>query len=249
MSAKKKKTNKKPADPINSGTGLSEKQEEFARQYICPTPTSVVPKLTEFDKPFNGTRAAIRAGYAEKSARGQATRLLANANIQLYMAELKRPAQEKFKITRERVLQEMASLAFSNVLDFVTVCPQTGQAWIDISKCSREEAAALSKFEVTELPPQKMIEGGEEVMREVLRTKIAFYDKKPVLEMLAKREDLLKPDMVDVNVTGKMDDTDKMEIAKRVAFMLRQAAEEKKKEERANTAKSGPAKAKITDKQ
>lgn len=247
MSAKKKKTNKKPADPINPDTGLSERQEEFARQYICPTPTNIVPKLTDADKPFNATRAAIRAGYSAKTAHSAASRLLKNVKVQLYMAELKRPAQEKFKITRERVLQEMASLAFSNVMDFVTVCPQSGQAWIDISKCSREEAAALSKFEVTELPPQKMVEDGEEVTREVLRTKISMYDKKPVLEMLAKREDLLKPDMVDVNITGRMDDTDKMEIAKRVAFMLRQAAEEKKKEERAKTAKSGPAKAKVTD--
>lgn len=123
----------------------------------------------------------------------------------------------------------MACLAFSNIMDFVQIDEESGQAWIDITKCSREQAAALTQFEVVELPPFKMVENGEEVFREVLRTKIKIADKRPVLEFLAKREGMTQPEKVDVNLTTKVNDDDKMDIAKRVAFMLRDAPKAKGK--------------------
>lgn len=227
MAVKNKKPQKKTPDPINPDTGLSARQEEFYRQYLAPTVTEHVKKLTELDVPFNGTRAAIRAGYAKSGAHVQATRLLKNAKGIAYMAQLQKPALDQFHITQERILQEMACLAFSNIMDFVQIDQETGQAWIDITKCSREQAAALTQFEVTELPPFKMVENGEEVFREVLRTKIKIADKRPVLEFLAKREGMTQPDRVDVNVNSKVNDEDKMDIAKRVAFMLRDATKGK----------------------
>lgn len=239
MSARKKKNEKKTPDDINPETGLSARQEEFARQYICPTPTDHYPKLVKEDVPFNGLRAAIRAGYAQSGAGVQATRLLKNAKIQMFMSKLQKPALDKFKITQERILQEMAALAFSNILDFINIDQQSGQAWIDITKCTREEAAALSAFEVIEMPPVKMVEHGDEVVREVLKTRIKMHDKKPILEMLARREKMLEPDRLEINLNQKLDETDRMEVAKAVAFMLRKAAEDKKKQVR--TAKMGPA--------
>jgi phage terminase small subunit len=242
MATKKKAPQKKTPDPINPDTGLSARQEEFARQYLVPSATQG-NKLQDNDIPFNGTRAAIRAGYAESGAHVTATRLLKNAKVQAYMATLQKPAMEQFNITQERILQEMASLAFSNVLDFIHIDEGSGQAWIDITKCSRDQAAALSAFEVIELPPMKMVENGEEVTREVLKYKIKLHDKKPIIEMLAKREQMLEPDRLDVNVTQKLDEGDRMELAKRIAFMLRKAAEQKKKDTK--TAKMGKAKAQI----
>ena len=243
MAVKKKKPQKKTPDKINPDTGLSARQEEFARQYIYPTATDFYPTLKPEDKPFNGTRAAIRAGYAERSARITASQLLTKPNIQLYMSQIQKPAMDKFNITQERILQEMAALAFSNILDFVQIDEKTGQAWVDISKCTREQAAALSGFEVIEMPPVQIVEGGQEITREVLKHKIKLYDKKPVLEMLAKRENMLGPDTLDINVRNKMDDDDRMELAKSIAFMLRRASEDKKRREK--VAKMGPAKATV----
>jgi len=242
MATKKKKPQKKTPDSINPETGLSSRQEEFARQYLAPTAPEGY-KMQDNDVPFNGTRAVIRAGYSENGAHVTASRLLRNPKIQAYMATLRKPAMEQFQLTQERILQEMASLAFSNVLDFVNIDDNSGQAWIDIAKCSREQAAALAGFEVIEMPPVTMMENGIEVSREVLKHKIKLHDKKPILEMLAKREKMLEPDRLNVNVTEKMDETDRMELAKRIAFMLRKAAENKKKTTQA--AKMGKAKAQV----
>lgn len=71
--------------------------------------------------------------------------------------------------------------------------------------------------------------GGQEEEREVLRTKIKMYDKKPVLEMLAKRADLLKPEQVEVNVKQTINEEDKEDMVRRVAFMLAKASKEKPK--------------------
>lgn len=230
MATKKKQVTKKVPDKINPDTGLSSRQEEFARQYIVPTANQIYKKLTPDDVPFNGTRAAIRAGYAKNGAHVTASRLLKNHKVQAYMSQVQKPAMDQFNITQDRILQEMAFLAFSNIMDFVTVDQETGQAWIDITKCSREQAAALQQFEVIELPPFKMVEDGEEVAREVIKTKIKLADKRPVLEFLAKREGLNAPDKVTVDVNQKINEDDRMDIAKRVAFMLRTAGDKKEKE-------------------
>lgn len=205
--------------------GYTAREEEFCRQYFFPTPTEYVPELGTQDVPFNGTRAAMRSGYAKKSASVAANRLLGNDKIQRLMAEIQAPALKRFEITRDRILQEYAAIAFSNILDFVEVDPETKEAWIDISKATREEAAALSAFDVTELPPMKTVQGGEEVCREVMRTKIKMHDKKQALDFLARMEGILSPDRLDVSVSQSIDETDRIDIAKRVAFMLRRAAE------------------------
>ena len=231
MAVKNKKPQKKKPDPINPETGLSARQEEFCRQYVAPTATEHYPKLTEDDRPFNGTRAAIRAGYAKSAAAVTANRLIRNDKIQAFMADVQKPALDQFNITQERINEELAALAFSNILDFIHICDRTGQAWVDITKCSRQQAAALQAFEVVELPPQTYVEDGEEVTREVLRTKIKIANKMPALEHLAKREGMTQPDRVDVNVKQKIDEEDRIDMAKRIAFMLRDAAEKKKSKE------------------
>lgn len=57
---------------------------------------------------FNGTQAAIRAGYAHDSASVHASRLLANVNVQLVIDILKLQGDQELKVTREAVINEMA---------------------------------------------------------------------------------------------------------------------------------------------
>lgn len=53
---------------------LTDKQELFAREYL---------------KDLNATQAAIRAGYSEKTAQEQASRLLSNVMVQSRISEMK----------------------------------------------------------------------------------------------------------------------------------------------------------------
>jgi phage terminase small subunit len=73
------------------------REERFAREYIID---------------LNGSEAAKRAGYAAKSARITASRLLPKANIRDLIAKLTKAKFEKLDIGVERILQELARLAF-----------------------------------------------------------------------------------------------------------------------------------------
>lgn len=64
--------------------GLTDKQKRFCEEYIID---------------LNGAQSAIRAGYAEASARVEGSRLLSNDNIQEYISQLQQNKSEELNIT------------------------------------------------------------------------------------------------------------------------------------------------------
>lgn len=89
---------KKQIDEIKSQ--LTERQRSFAEEYI---------------KDFNGKQAAIRAGYAESGAKVEASRLLTHANVSRYYAYLVSKRTERTLVTADRVVEEIAKIAFHDV--------------------------------------------------------------------------------------------------------------------------------------
>lgn len=69
----------------------------------------------EYAKDRNGTRAAIRAGYSEKSATMQASRLLTNAKVRAQVDAIAAAAAAANQITVERTMREIARVAYSDV--------------------------------------------------------------------------------------------------------------------------------------
>lgn len=68
--------------------------------------------VREYLKDFNGTQAAIRAGYSDgPGIRVQASRLLADDNIQKALASEGQKAAEQADITPEWVLSQLKELA------------------------------------------------------------------------------------------------------------------------------------------
>ena len=61
----------------------------------------------EYVVDFNGTRAAIKAGYTKKSARVQANRLLTNDNIQRRIKELTKKKVERIEYTQDDVMRDL----------------------------------------------------------------------------------------------------------------------------------------------
>lgn len=163
-------------------SGIKPRQEIFCREYVVS---------------LNGTDAAIRAGYSGRTAQVQSSRLLRNAMVQKRLAELKEQSigrvksDTQYEISADRVLREVAFLAFSNMQDYITV-KENGDAFIDLSRMSRDQAAALAAFEVIELPSQNIIEAGIELPRECVKVKIKMHDKMGALEKLMKHLGLLK---------------------------------------------------------
>jgi len=77
---------------------LNPKQKRFCEEYIID---------------LNATQAAIRCGYSEKTADVQASRLLADVRIQRRIAALIAERTKNTDISAEKVLQGIASIAFS----------------------------------------------------------------------------------------------------------------------------------------
>jgi len=68
--------------------------------------------IDEYFKDFNGTQAAIRAGYSPRGADCQAVRLLGNARVAEEVNRRKLENRKLLKVTRDRWLRELACVAF-----------------------------------------------------------------------------------------------------------------------------------------
>ncbi|MBP2309277.1 terminase small subunit [Azospirillum melinis] len=132
---------------------------------------SLTPKQLRFVEAYlldpNGKKAAIAAGYSEKNAAVEASRLLTHAKV---VAELERRRillQTRTGITPERVLSELAKLGFADIRDVVqwranvqqvAEDPETGEPLLEIgnevvitdsSKLSADAAAAILEVSQT----------------------------------------------------------------------------------------------------
>lgn len=89
---------------------LTPKQMRFVDEYLVD---------------FNATQAAIRAGYSPKTAAAAAARLLRNVNIQAEIARRQKDLQRRTEVTQDRVVKELARIAFANIADYLHVETQT----------------------------------------------------------------------------------------------------------------------------
>jgi phage terminase small subunit len=76
-----------------------DKQIIFAQEYITD---------------FNGKQAAIRAGYSEKTAESQASRLLRNVKVRTEIEKLLEDPVGRRNETRERALKELEQIAYTD---------------------------------------------------------------------------------------------------------------------------------------
>lgn len=135
--------------------------------------------VDEYIIDLNGTQAAIRAGYAESSARATASRLLTIDNIQDAIAEARKEQQKRTQITADRVLLEVARLAMYDPRKFFN---DSGDL-LSIHDLDDDTAAALAGMDVMELP-----DGAGSIK------KIKLVDKGPNLERLMKHLGLYERD-------------------------------------------------------
>lgn len=81
---------------------LNEKQKRFVLEYLID---------------LNATQAAIRAGYSKKTAYSIGQENLKKPEIQKAIQAKQNKLQNKLEITQERVLEELAQVAFSKASD------------------------------------------------------------------------------------------------------------------------------------
>lgn len=81
---------------------LNEKQKRFVLEYLID---------------LNATQAAIRAGYSKKTAYSMGQQNLKKPEIQKAIQAKQNKLQHKLEITQERVLGELAQVAFAKASD------------------------------------------------------------------------------------------------------------------------------------
>lgn len=74
---------------------LNDKQKQFCNEYLID---------------LNGTQAAIRAGYSEKTARSIANENLTKPDIQEYIQKLQEGIAKRNKISQDEVLQDLIEI-------------------------------------------------------------------------------------------------------------------------------------------
>jgi len=154
------------AKPADAMAALTPQQARFVREYLGD---------------LNATQAAIRAGYSARTADVQGPRLLGNARVAAAVAAGQKRIADRLEISAEKVLSEMAKIAFSNMQDYVSTDGEGG-AFVDLSGVDRDKWAAVQEITVDEYT-----EGRGEAARELKRTKFKLADKRGALVDLGKR--------------------------------------------------------------
>lgn len=164
-------------------TSLTPKQETFCQAYL------------ETSSATEAYRRAYDCGrMKEASVHRMAHEALKNPKIAARIEELRAATLARHEITVDRIVQELALIGFSNMLDYVT--PQAdGTVYIDLSKLTREQAAAIGEVTVEEYT-----EGRGKHARQVKRVKFKLSDKRAALVDLGR-----SLGMFPTHVTGKHD--------------------------------------------
>src|SRR5216683_1975433 len=67
----------------------------------------------------NATKAAIAAGFSERSANNQGTRLMADDDIRAEIEARLASTLDRYAVTSDRIIRELALIAFGNIGDFI----------------------------------------------------------------------------------------------------------------------------------
>ena len=100
---------------------ITEKQKAFVEEYLVD---------------LNATRA-YKAVYKnvkkDDVAASAAARLLRNVKVAAYLAERQKALQRRTEVTQERVIGELAAIAFADVADYVQITDEDGFPMVQLT--------------------------------------------------------------------------------------------------------------------
>ena len=147
-----------------SAAKLTAKQEIFCKEYLID---------------LNGTQAAIRAGYSEKTARQIAEQNLSKLDIQNRITELKEIRNTQLDVDGTYVLKRLIEWDQLDVLDILT---DTG-SFKPISEWPKVWRTSISAMDVSTLMKQE-----EDIETRIMKVK--WPDKVKNLELIGKHVDV-----------------------------------------------------------
>lgn len=162
----------------------------FARAYI--------------EKGRNGTAAARNLpGISEKSAEVIACRLLGNVKVQAEISRLESKLESRTLITRERIENELALIAFADMADYVVIGEEGQVTLKTFEQMPKDASRAVKSVEEVRRIMGAGKGDGEEVVLEV-RTRYHHHDKMDALKELSKLKGYYPKQELPEGVTGVM---------------------------------------------
>jgi phage terminase small subunit len=169
---------------------ITEKQKRFVDEYLID---------------LNATRA-YKAAYPsvkkDEVAASAAVRLLRNVKVQAYMKERQKKIQERTEVTQDRVILELARIAFSNGSDFAKVVtkPRKRMVWNDQTQEYEEKEIEEQFVELVDtdaLPVDKRAAIAA-IKEGKYGIEVASCDKVKALELIGKHLGMFK-DKVEIS--------------------------------------------------
>lgn len=127
--------------------------------------------IDEYLVDLNGTQAVLRSGYGAKNAKSAgviANRLLADARVAAEIQKRLAGIKEELKLTRERVINELATIAFARATDFATI------------------ESGIVKAKDTALIQRDKLPAIAEIKETMYGVSVKLHDKVRALELLGK---------------------------------------------------------------
>lgn len=203
MAGRKKKTEDDEVLMIaEDGPGWTDRQRRFVAEYL---------------RHGDGAKAARRAGYCPdrpEDAGKAAYQLKQKPHIRAYLAEERKRLDAKFRVTNDRIVEELARLAFANMGDFVVVDDQ-GYAHVDLRDVPLQDFAAINELQVEEYMDCR---DDPENPKPAIRVKFKLADKIGALDKLARIQKLYA-DSLTLNLAGDL--VERMRSAQRRARAAR----------------------------
>jgi phage terminase small subunit len=180
---------------------LSAREEKFCQLYSA-------------DIKRNGTQAAIGAGYSDKAAAVQASRMLRHVHIRARIRELEREAAhaatDNPEELRKHVYRQLVSLATSDITDVVKLVQPEDPLYAQARE--QEAEGAEGQYALPFGDPLMYVRPTEELptevtaaIRSIRRTKeglqVEMHAKDPSLRILAEAVGIVKGTGVDVSVS------------------------------------------------
>ena len=129
--------------------------------------------VAEYLIDLNAKQAAIRAGYAPGSAADRGWELLNRCPpVMARLKEAMAEREQRTQITAERVLKEIARVAFADIRNYLVEGPEKTLVVRPLMQMSDDDAAALVEIQA---------DGDAKTLR-----RIKLHDKRAALELLAR---------------------------------------------------------------
>lgn len=161
---------------------LTARQQKFVDEYLVD---------------LNASKAAVRAGYAEKYAGANIDKLLKNTEIASEISKKQIERSKRTEITQDRVLLEIARLAFNDPRKAF----DDNNALLPVKQWPDEVAASISSIKTKEITDSEGNTVG-------ISQEVKFWDKSKNLDLAARHLGMLN---------------DKLELGGSIQFTLDQA--------------------------